>query len=129
MSFTDATDTPTPVHLEWPLRLVDQSDGSVGFATVEQHSPQEFLRGLALACEVRADELPWDDEFGIPDPIGTTDPDGTAMEIEAALGEIDPRFPASVIVTEREAGGRQIGLAILGTGGEVLDATEVNVDA
>lgn len=98
-------------QLAWPLRLVTV-DGTTQIAEVEQGSREEILGGLGLACEVRVGRLPWAEAVGIPDPIGTVDPDDAALEIEAALSELETRRPVTVDVVDNEAGHRSIELTL-----------------
>lgn len=90
---------PEPIlDLAWPLRQVALPDGTVTLATVEQDSDEDVRRGLALICELRVGDLPWAEDIGIPDPMGSTDPAATAELIGAALRAADTRA-ATVEVT------------------------------
>lgn len=98
---------PIP-HLAWPPRLVTLADGRVTFGANEQGSDAEIEEGLRMVCELRADQLPWDPDLGIPDPLGAEDPDGIALEIQAALTEIEQRVPIVVSVIDGPEGRRLV---------------------
>lgn len=112
-----------PRDLAWPLRL----DGG-DLATVEQDSLEEIRGGLLLACELRPGDLPWDEDLGIPDPLGATDPAEVAAELEDALREIDPRESIHVTVLDT-AGGRSIDLQVgIAPDDDSDDDGEVDID-
>ncbi|WP_138974444.1 hypothetical protein [Patulibacter medicamentivorans] len=103
---------PDPTHLRWPPALSTRPDGSVAFATVAQDSDEEIRRGLAMACELRPGQLDWDPDLGVPDPLGSTDPDLAADLIQAALTDLEPR--AAIVVDVRDSdNGRSIHPRIL----------------
>lgn len=102
-------DETAPTHLKWPLELATARDGSITFATVEQDSPEEMRRSAGLLCELRYGQLPWDDDLGIPDPLGSTDPESAAAAISAALDDLDPRTTHAVdVIDDPESGARRI---------------------
>lgn len=103
------TDAP---HLAWPLRIETAADGSTQFVEVEQDSVAEIVGGVALACDVRVDQLPWAPDLGIPDPVGAVDAETAAQEIEDALATIEPRAQVTVAVVEDESGGRALRLRV-----------------
>lgn len=100
-----------PQQLAWPLQ-VETVDGVTRLREVEQGSQEEIRGSLALLCLLRVDQLPWAEDLGIPDPLGTVDPEAAAMEIEAALREMDPRVPVTVTVVDDPARGRTLRLQL-----------------
>lgn len=100
------------LHLAWPPEVITKPDGSKVFATVEQDSDTDIQMAAALLCELRPGQLPWAPELGIPDPLGTSDPESAAALIEAALNEQDGREPIRVEVLDDPDAGRHLTLTI-----------------
>jgi hypothetical protein len=101
------------LDISWPISARPLPGGRVEIATVEQDSPEQIQRGLAMVCELRADMLDWDPELGIPDPLGSTDPAEVADLIAAELRAIDPRPERiDVTVTVDGAAGRNLHLKV-----------------
>lgn len=100
------------LHLAWPPAVVTSPDGTQRFAEVEQDSSTEIRMAAALLCDVRPGQLPWATELGIPDPLGTNDPEGAAALIAAALNDQDGRAPIQVQVVDDATEGRTLTLSI-----------------
>ncbi|MCK9250341.1 MAG: hypothetical protein M0P31_15380 [Solirubrobacteraceae bacterium] len=99
---------PTPQHLSWPLQLVPAPGGGRMLAQVEQGSDEEILRGVALLCELRPGDLPWDVDLGIPNPIGAATAgehrDAALDRITTAVRRIESRVPVTVDVLDTPDG-------------------------
>lgn len=77
-----------PDQILWPPRL--SADGTQ-IVEVEQDSFDEILGCGGMVAECLPGELPWDDTYGAPSPLGATDPGLAAAELGAAVGRHEPR--------------------------------------
>lgn len=101
------------LDIAWPISTRPLPGGGVEIATCVQDSPEQIKRGLGMVCELRAGMLDWDEELGIPDPLGSTDPAEAGALIAAELRAIDPR-PRTLNVDVRVDGdgGRNLHLLV-----------------
>ncbi|MGE4425006.1 MAG: hypothetical protein AB7G37_00975 [Solirubrobacteraceae bacterium] len=91
-------------HLRYPLAITRRPDGTASYAEVEQGSDEEIRRGIALLCDLRPGDLPWDDDLGIPDPLGSTSPTEAGAVIDQAIRQVETRRDITVDVTDTPVG-------------------------
>jgi hypothetical protein len=77
-----------PQHPKWPPQLTP--DGS-RFIEVEQDSFDEIKGCGGMVAECLPGELPWDESYGAPSPLGEIDPVLAAAELAAAVTRGEPR--------------------------------------
>ena len=101
--------TVPPTQLKWPLKL----DAAGGFVEVPQDSAEEILCAGGLLLDTRPGQLPWAPNVGTPSPLGTNDPQATALTIESALNRHEPRgdFVVSVL-SDPGVDGRNVHLSL-----------------
>ena len=99
----------TQTQLRWPLEL----DAAGSFAEVEQDSPLEIMCAAGLLLDTRPGQLPWASNVGTPSPIGTNNPQASAMSIAAALGRHEPRGEFTVnVLSDPGVDGRNVHLSL-----------------
>lgn len=77
-----------PQQIAWPLALT--ADGTT-FTEVEQDSFAEIRGSGGMVAACMPGELPWDEEYGAPSTLATTDPELAAAELESAVSRHEPR--------------------------------------